>query len=66
MRTSSRTACTSLEQDREAGLLFTSSQLLVSVTAVGRDGAAGPASPWFPVGDVPPDGAPIGTAGHGH
>jgi len=50
-----------LEQDRAAGLLFTSSQLLVSVAAVGPDGTEGPRSPWFPVGDVPPDGLPIGT-----
>lgn len=50
-----------LEQDRAAGLLFTSSQLLVSVAAVGPDGSEGPRSPWFPVGDVPPDGVPIGT-----
>ena len=50
-----------LEQDRRAGLLFTSSQLLVSVRAVG-----GEQSPWFPVGDAPPDGVPLGTAQVGH
>lgn len=51
-----------LDQDRAAGLLFTSSQLLVSVAAVSADGTEGPRSPWFPVGDVPPGGVPIGTA----
>lgn len=51
--------------DREAGLLFTSSQLLVSVAARAADGSLGPRSPWFPVGDVPADGRPIGTAAPG-
>jgi len=54
-----------LEQDREAGLLLTSSQLLVAVAATGA-GAAGPRSAWFPVGDVPAGGVPIGTADLGH
>lgn len=49
-----------LEKDRRAGLLFTSSQLLVSVAA--RSGeATGPASLWFPVGDVPAGGQPLGV-----
>lgn len=54
-----------LEQDRAAGLMFTSSQLLVAVSA--RAGTTtGPLSPYVPVGDVPPDGVPIPTqAGHG-
>lgn len=57
-----------LEQDRAAGLLFTSSQLLVSVAArVG--GQEGPRSPWYPVGDAPADGVPVPTGveagGHG-
>ena len=47
-------------QDQAAGLLLTSSQLLVSVAAVGSDGQQGTRSPWFPVGDVPADGEPIG------
>ncbi len=55
-----------LEQDREAGLLFTSSQLLVSVAARTADGSYGARSPWFPVGDAPADGRPIGTAAPGH
>jgi hypothetical protein len=55
-----------LDVDREAGLLFTSSQLLVSVAARTADGADGPRSPWFPVGDVPADGRPVGTAVGGH
>lgn len=50
-----------LSQDRSAGLRFTSSALLVSVAGVGPDGEGGPRSPWFPVGDVPADGEPIGT-----
>lgn len=50
-----------LEKDRKAGLLFTSSQLLVSVSARGSNGE-GPGSLWFPVGDVPPDGRPRGSA----
>lgn len=54
-----------LEQDRAAGQLFTSSQLLVSVAATTGDGASGAASPWFPVGDVPADGRPLGTTGPG-
>ena len=49
-----------LAQDRRAGLLFTSSQLLVQVRARNEHGA-GPASLWLPVGDVPEGGAPIGT-----
>ena len=55
-----------LEQDRRAGLLFTSSQLLVSVAARTADGTYGERSPWFPVGDAPADGRPIGTAAPGH
>jgi hypothetical protein len=57
-----------LAADREAGLLFTSSQLLVSVAARAADGRLGPRSPWYPVGDAPADGRPVGTAapGHGH
>lgn len=50
-----------LEQDRRAGLLFTSSQLLASVRAVG-----GERSPWIPVDDAPADGVPLGTAQVGH
>jgi hypothetical protein len=50
-----------LAQDRAAGLLFTSSQLLVSVAAVDADGEQSPMSPWFPVGDAPVDGRPIGA-----
>lgn len=56
-----------LDQDRDAGLLFTSSQLLVSVAARSAGGES-PASLLFPVGDVPPDGVPRGserTGGHG-
>jgi hypothetical protein len=52
--------------DRETGLLFTSSQLLVSVAARAADGTLGPRSPWYPVGDVPADGRPVGTAAPGH
>jgi hypothetical protein len=55
-----------LAADREVGLLFTSSQLLVSVAARAADGSLGPRSPWFPVGDVPADGRPVGTAAPGH
>ena len=50
-----------LDKDRKAGVLFTSSQLLVSVSARGAN-SEGPWSPWFPVGDVPPDGRPRGSA----
>lgn len=50
-----------LAQDRAAGLLFTSSQLLVSVAAVSSDGQQSSKSPWFPVGDAPADSRPIGT-----
>lgn len=54
--------------DRAAGLLFTSTQLLVSVAGRAADGTLGPRSPWYPVGDVPADGRPVGTAapGEGH
>jgi hypothetical protein len=45
-------------------LLFTSSQLLVAVAPTGQV-RSGARSPWFPVGDVPPDGVPVGTAGLG-
>jgi hypothetical protein len=50
------------ERERDAGLLFTSSQLLVSVAARTAGGGYGPRSPWYPVGDVPVDGRPVGTA----
>jgi hypothetical protein len=50
--------------EQRAAILFTSSQLLVSVSA--RDGGrSGPRSPWFPVGDVPRGGVPIATPGLG-
>lgn len=49
-----------LDLDRDAALLFTSSQLLVSVSAR-SDAGEGPRSLWFPVGDVPPTGRPIGS-----
>jgi len=49
-----------LPDDRSAALLFTSSQLLVSVSARSTAGE-GPRSLWFPVGDVPPTGRPIGS-----
>lgn len=52
-------------QDQAAGLLLTSSQLLVSVAAVGAGGHEGPRSLWFPVGDVPADGEPIGIVVQG-
>ena len=52
--------------ERDAGLLFTSSQLLVSVGAVGGDGTEGPATGWVPVGDVPADGRPVTTLPHEH
>ena len=55
-----------LAQDRDAGLLFTSSQLLVSIAGRDADGRLGPRSPWFPVGDAPADGRPVGTAVSGH
>lgn len=56
-----------LEQDRRAGALFTSSQLLAAVRPLGPSGS-GASSPWFPVGDVPADGRPLPAAGtaHGH
>ena len=50
-----------LGADQRAALLFTSSQLLVAVAPRGA-GRSGARSPWFPVGDVPPDGVPVGTA----
>ncbi|WP_041292234.1 hypothetical protein [Kineococcus radiotolerans] len=52
--------------ERDAGLLLTSSQLLVSVGAVGADGSEGPATGWVPVGDVPADGRPVTTLPHEH
>ncbi len=55
-----------LPQDREAGLLFTSSQLLVSIAGRDADGRLGPRTAWFPVGDAPTDGRPVGTAVSGH
>ena len=54
-----------LDQDRRTGLLLASSQLLVAVSARGS-GEPGPRSLWFPVGDVPDSGVPIGTAELGH
>lgn len=55
-----------LAQDREAQVLFTSSQLRVQVAAVAQSGEVGPASPWFAVGDVPPDGRPLPQADPEH
>ena len=49
-----------LRADQRAALLFTSSQLLVAVAARG-DGRSGQRSAWFPVGDVPLNGVPVGT-----
>jgi len=49
--------------DLSAGVLFTSSQLSVSVAGVGEDGTTGPWSVWVPVGDVPADGRPVGSRG---
>lgn len=49
-----------VERARRAALLFTSSQLLVSVSARTAAGE-GPRSPWFAVGDAPASGVPIGT-----
>ena len=54
-----------LARERHAGLLATSSQLLVSVRPEAGT-AQGPPSLWFPVGDVPPDGRPLGTRVLGH
>ena len=54
------------DTERAAGLLFTSSQLLVSVAAVAGDGTSGPATGWIPVGDVPADGRPLTTTPHDH
>ncbi len=48
-----------LEQDRATQLSFSASQLLVSVAATGADGAEGPATAWYHVGDAPPDGVPV-------
>lgn len=45
--------------DRDAQVTLTASQLLVSVRATGPEGAEGPASPWYRVGEVPPDGVPV-------
>lgn len=50
-----------LRADQRAALTFTSSQLLVAV-APRAAGRSGPRSPWFPVGDMPADGVPLGTA----
>lgn len=55
-----------VQQDQAAGLLFTSSQLLVSIAGRDADGRLGPRSAWFPVGDAPADGRPIGTAVSDH
>lgn len=49
---------------RQAALLFTSSQLLVSISARTAAGE-GPRSPWFAVGDAPASGVPIGSVGSG-
>ncbi len=54
-----------LAVERDAGLMFTSSQLLVSIAARDSAGRLGPRSPWFPVGDVPAGGRPVGTAAAG-
>jgi len=45
---------------RQAALLFTSSQLRVSVSARSAAGE-GPRSPWFAVGDAPASGIPVGS-----
>lgn len=55
---------TQVDRDRRAALLFTSSQLLVSVSARSAAGE-GPRSLWFPVGDAPATGRPVGSASLG-
>ena len=54
-----------LAHDRDAGLALTAAQLAVSVAAVAPSGVNGPSSPWFTVGEAPPDGRPVvGAVGH--
>lgn len=58
-----------LDLDRETGLSLTASQLLVAVAAIDHDGNRGDPSRFFPVGEVPATGVPIGqelAAGHDH
>ena len=50
-----------LDQDRAAALAMTAAQLMVAVAPLAADGTEGPRSSWFPVGDVPPSGVPIGA-----
>lgn len=50
-----------LVQDRGAALATTAAQLMVAIAPVGPDGIEGPGSSWFPVGEVPAGGVPIGA-----
>ena len=50
-----------VDVERSTQLSLTAAQLQVQVAAVGADGTVGEASLWFPVGEVPPDGRPVGS-----
>ena len=52
-----------LQQDSDTAALMSATQLSVSVAATGADGEPGEWSAWFPVGDVPDDGRPVGGPG---
>jgi hypothetical protein len=54
--TSARAA---VERDRQGQLAFTAAQLLVRIAAADEDGRRSAPSPWFPVGEVLPEGVPV-------
>jgi hypothetical protein len=55
-----------LERDRQGQLAFTAAQLLVRVVAADDDGRRSAPSPWFPVGEVLPEGVPVPQPLPGH
>ncbi len=55
-----------VERDRQGQLAFTAAQLLVRVVAADDDGRRSAPSPWFPVGEVLPEGVPVPQPLPGH
>jgi len=48
-----------LERDQQGQLAFTAAQLFVRIATADQDGRRSAPSPWFPVGEVLPEGVPV-------
>ncbi len=56
-----------LDEDRSLQLALSAAALQVQVVALGADGTTeGASSAWFPVGEVPPGGIPMGGTAEEH